>query len=177
MFRVPIQVWKSLIRLINWTQTKSVEQPGSNMHFILRHHSMSVPFLCVWTLSSSLCGLLTLQDNKNIWYTLPSFFSAPGEIPECWLDSAYPTMEDLDGFLEDLMKRTTFLRSWQKVVFFCRHCMLERSLHGFALAAGRPAGDLLAGGAVRARRLPHRHPLHPQPGRRGALPRADPGES
>jgi len=37
-----------------------------------------------------------------------------GEIPACWQEVAYPTMEDLDGFLEDLRLRTQFLRDWQK---------------------------------------------------------------
>jgi dynein heavy chain len=35
-----------------------------------------------------------------------------GDIPDVWADSAYPTMEDLDGFLSDLKKRTEFLRDW-----------------------------------------------------------------
>ena len=36
------------------------------------------------------------------------------EIPECWGEAAYPTMEDLEGFLDDLSQRTDFLRSWQQ---------------------------------------------------------------
>jgi dynein heavy chain len=36
------------------------------------------------------------------------------EIPDMWMDVAYPTIEDLQGFLKDLKKRTRFLRSWQK---------------------------------------------------------------
>ena len=41
-----------------------------------------------------------------------------GDIPDVWADAAYPTMDDLDGFLSDLKKRTEFLRDWQvKTVF------------------------------------------------------------
>ena len=36
-----------------------------------------------------------------------------GDIPDVWMDSAYPTMDDLNGFLDDLKKRTEFLRDWQ----------------------------------------------------------------
>ena len=39
---------------------------------------------------------------------------SPSEIPEVWMDVAYPTMEDLPGFIEDLRERTVFLRAWQK---------------------------------------------------------------
>ena len=35
------------------------------------------------------------------------------EIPKAWEGVAYPTMDDLDGFLDDLKKRTEFLRDWQ----------------------------------------------------------------
>ncbi len=37
-----------------------------------------------------------------------------GDIPQCWAEAAYPTMEDLDGFLSDLQARTKFLRDWQE---------------------------------------------------------------
>ena len=48
-----------------------------------------------------------------------------GEIPQPWLDVAYPTMADLDGFLADLKERTDFLRDWQvngppRLVSFCK---------------------------------------------------------
>ena len=36
-----------------------------------------------------------------------------GDIPDVWMDAAYPTMDDLNGFLDDLKKRTEFLRDWQ----------------------------------------------------------------
>lgn len=38
-----------------------------------------------------------------------------GNIPDVWTDAAYPTMEDLDGFLEDLKQRTDFLRDWRVI--------------------------------------------------------------
>ena len=34
------------------------------------------------------------------------------EIPEVWLEAAYPTMEDLPGYLDDLLERVDFLRKW-----------------------------------------------------------------
>ena len=34
------------------------------------------------------------------------------EIPEAWLDVAYPTMEDLPGYLNDLLERVDFLKKW-----------------------------------------------------------------
>ena len=48
-----------------------------------------------------------------------------GEIPQPWLDVAYPTMADLEGFLADLKERTDFLRDWQvngppRLVSFCK---------------------------------------------------------
>ena len=36
-----------------------------------------------------------------------------GDIPEVWADAAYPTMESLDGFLEDLKQKANFMRDWQ----------------------------------------------------------------
>ena len=36
------------------------------------------------------------------------------EIPEVWMDNAYPTLEDLEGFLQDLQERVNFLRKWHQ---------------------------------------------------------------
>jgi dynein heavy chain len=35
-------------------------------------------------------------------------------IPSVWLDNAYPTMEDLPGYLDDLLERVDFLQKWHK---------------------------------------------------------------
>ena len=35
------------------------------------------------------------------------------EVPECWLEAAYPTLDSLPDFVDDLVERTKFLRSWQ----------------------------------------------------------------
>ncbi|XP_059098400.1 dynein axonemal heavy chain 7-like [Tigriopus californicus] len=54
-------------------------------------------------------GLSLISDEVNL--IIESIQA--GDIPSCWESVMYPSIEDLEGFLNDLVARTTFLRSWQ----------------------------------------------------------------
>ena len=63
------------------------------------------------TLQNALNGL----DGKSlVTEDIEEFIDAirEDEIPEAWLDVAYPTMEDLPGYLNDLLERVDFLKKW-----------------------------------------------------------------
>ena len=72
--------------------------------------------LLISTMVETLQAALNVIDGKSlVTNDIEDFIDAivGGEIPEPWQDVAYPTMEDLDGFLADLKERTDFLRDWK----------------------------------------------------------------
>ena len=71
-------------------------------------------------MNNSLKSALHVIDGKSLINDkIECFISSleDGDIPDVWADAAYPTMDDLDGFLADLKKRTEFLRDWQVLHF------------------------------------------------------------
>ena len=89
------------------------------------------------------------------------------DIPEVWMDVAYPTMEDLPGFMEDLKERCgrTKMMNYQKVASVPKQQPKLQFQDGLpeVVAKGRSSGAVLDHGLLRARRLPHLHPVHRQP--------------
>ena len=72
--------------------------------------------LLISTMMKTLQAALNVIDGKSlVTNEIEDFIEAivGGDIPEPWQDVAYPTMEDLDGFLLDLKERTDFLRDWK----------------------------------------------------------------
>jgi len=72
--------------------------------------------LLIGTMTDTLQAALNVIDGKSlVTNQIEEFIEAveEGEIPQPWLDVAYPTMADLEGFLADLKERTDFLRDWQ----------------------------------------------------------------
>ena len=68
------------------------------------------------TMNDTLQAALNAIDGKSLINDdIEDFLEAleSGEIPDPWQEAAYPTTEDLDGFLDDLLKRTEFLRDWK----------------------------------------------------------------
>ena len=67
-------------------------------------------------MNDTLKAALSVIDGKSLINDkIEAFINSldDGDIPDVWADAAYPTMDDLDGFLDDLKKRTEFLRDWQ----------------------------------------------------------------
>jgi len=67
-------------------------------------------------MNDSLKAALNVIDGKSLINDkIEAFIDSleSGDIPDIWMDAAYPTMDDLNGFLDDLKKRTEFLRDWQ----------------------------------------------------------------
>ena len=67
-------------------------------------------------MNDTLKSALHVIDGKSLINDkIESFIDSleSGDIPDAWADAAYPTMDDLAGFLADLKKRTEFLRDWQ----------------------------------------------------------------
>ena len=72
-------------------------------------------------MNDTLKAALSVIDGKSLINDkIEAFIDSldEGDIPDVWADAAYPTMDDLDGFLDDLKKRTDFLRDWQVKFFF-----------------------------------------------------------
>ena len=70
-------------------------------------------------MNDSLQAALNVIDGKSLINDkIESFIESldAGDIPDVWADAAYPTMDDLNGFLTDLKQRTDFLRDWQVTV-------------------------------------------------------------
>ena len=63
------------------------------------------------TLENALNGI----DGKNlVTDEIEDFLEAlrNDEIPDVWTDNAYPTMDNLEGYLKDLQERVNFLKDW-----------------------------------------------------------------
>ena len=76
-------------------------------------------------MNDSLQSALNVIDGKSLINDkIESFIESldAGDIPDVWADAAYPTMDDLDGFLTDLKQRTDFLRDWQVIVDILNKC-------------------------------------------------------
>ena len=77
-------------------------------------------------MNDTLKAALSVIDGKSLINDkIEAFIDSlnDGDIPDVWADSAYPTMDDLDGFLDDLKKRTEFLRDWQVLSLHFLFCM------------------------------------------------------
>lgn len=64
------------------------------------------------SLESALRGIdgknLVTEDINNVLESMKE-----DSIPDCWMEAAYPTLDNLPDFVDDLVSRTEFLRSWQ----------------------------------------------------------------
>ena len=119
------------------------------------------------SLESALCGL---DGNNLVTEEIAQLLSSieENEIPECWDGVAYPTLDNLDEFVRDLVriKRTIYL--WQSILRIAL-ALGQKSGVSADVARGGAPGGVLVDSPLRAGRLSHRHPLHREHGLRRTL--------